>query len=74
MLFRSVKDMESIFKKEPKDFVETFKLASKGQQDTIVQLIMNKLYDKQEMDANVLIEIGSICGKDLLKVQQDNKE
>ena len=70
----NVKDMEGIFKKEPKDFVETFKLASKGQQNTIVQLIMNKLYDKQEIDANILIEIGTICGKDLLKVQQDNKE
>ena len=40
-------------------------------------LFVTLTFDKrktQEIDANILIEIGTICGKDLLKVQQDNKE
>lgn len=67
-------DMESIFVKEPNDFIEIYKLASKGQQEVIVKLIIEKLSNKEEIDANVLLQIGQLSGKDLLKIQKESNE
>ena len=67
-------DMESIFTKEPTDFIETYKLASEGQQDVIVKLIIEKLLNKENIDANILLQVGQLSGKDLLNIQKESSE
>jgi hypothetical protein len=39
-----------------------------------IEIILNKKYNGEDVDANVLIELGEMCGKDLLNAEDPNKE
>lgn len=68
--------LKNLLNKDSSYVVEVFKSVSKGQQDIIVDMIENKKLNGQKVDANILVEIGELTGRDLISMQplEDDKE
>lgn len=70
----SVEDMSNLFNNDAKSIIELYKLASDGQKETIIDIISNKILAKEKLDANVLVELGKLSGKDFMKMMDDYSE
>lgn len=66
--FANILDMDS------KTVVALYQSAPKLQQEQIVGLIEEKIEKKQDVDGNILIQIGKLCGKDFLAMINDDNE
>ena len=64
--------LKDLLKHDAKYVVDIYKNASKGQQKIIVDMIKTKKIDNEKIDANILIEIGSLCGENLMDIEPIN--
>jgi hypothetical protein len=53
--------------------ISAYKNAPKLQQEQIVSMIEEKIDRGQDVDGNVLVKIGKLCGKDFLRVEEDDE-
>ena len=53
--------------------IKAYKDAPKLQQEQIVAMIDERLANNKEVDGNVLVKIGKLCGKDFLRVNEDDE-
>lgn len=53
--------------------VKAYQNAPKLQQEQIVAMIDEKLAANKEVDGNVLMKIGKLCGRDFLRVTEDDE-
>lgn len=53
--------------------INTYKNAPKLQQEQIISMIEEKINKGQDVDGNVLVKIGKLCGKDFLRVEEDDE-
>jgi hypothetical protein len=51
--------------------IKAYKNAPKLQKEQIVSMIDERLAKNQEVDGNVLVKIGKLCGRDFLRVDED---
>ena len=51
--------------------IKAYENAPNLQKEQIVSMIDERLARNQEVDGNVLVEIGKLCGKDFLRVDED---
>ena len=65
----SDEQMLSLFDNSADKVIELYKLAPKTQQDIIVDAVVNKRYNKEKVDANILLELGKLCGRDLMGIE-----
>ena len=63
------KTFKNLFNMDSKTVIELYKTASKLQQEQIVSLIEDRLEKKLDVDGNILIQIGKLCGKDFLSAE-----
>ena len=71
------KEMIDLLNHDASYVVEVYKNANKSQREIIVDMIENKRLDGKVVDANILMQIGELSGKDLLNVEpigKDSKE
>ena len=64
------KTFTNLFDKDAKTIVARYESAPKMQQEQVVSLIEDRLAKKLEVDGNVLIKIGKLCGKDFLTTEE----
>ena len=67
----SNEDMINIFNKKPNEIIEIYKLAPDEEKKTIIDLIIDKKMNKQKVNNDVLVELGELCGKDLINIDVD---
>lgn len=67
----SNEDMINIFNKKPNEIIEIYKLAPNEEKKTIIDLIIDKKMNKQKVNNDVLVELGELCGKDLINIDVD---
>lgn len=65
------KTFTNLFDKDAKTIVALYESAPKMQQEQVVSLIEDRLAKKLEVDGNVLIKIGKLCGKDFLTTEEE---
>lgn len=53
--------------------INTYKNAPKLQQEQIVSMIEERINKGQDVDGNILVKIGKLCGKDFLRVEEDDE-
>ena len=70
----SNKDLESLLKKDPNTVVEIYKNASKGQQNIIIDMIVDKKLNAERIDANILLDLQSLSGRNLVDIEPLEKE
>ena len=63
----SDKQLKDLLNKNFKEVVEIYKTVPKAQQDIIVRMIKERKEAGVQIDANILIQIGELCGQDLLR-------
>lgn len=63
----SDEQLMNLFNKNFNEIVEIYKTVPKAQQDIIVSMIKEKKESGVQIDANILIKIGELCGQDLLR-------
>lgn len=53
--------------------IKAYENAPKLQQEQIVSMIDDRLANNKEVDGNVLVKIGKLCGRDFLHVTEDDE-
>ena len=64
----SNKQMKELLTKKPSYVVEVYKNANKAQKQIIVDMIENKKLNGEDVDANILLQIGELSGKNLIEI------
>ena len=60
--------------KSSEDICEIYKNASDTQKKIIVEMITEKQINDEKIDANVLVDLGKLCGIDFMKIEPLEKE
>lgn len=60
--------LENIFELDSRTVIKMFESASKTQKDYIVETIVEKLSRGQQVDANILVGLKQLTGKDFLNI------
>ena len=60
--------------KNSEDVCEIYKNASDSQKKIIVDMVMEKQINEEKVDANVLVDLGKLCGIDFMKIEPLEKE
>ena len=61
----------NLFDKDAKTIIALYESAPQMQQEQVVSLIEDRLAKKLEVDGNVLIKIGKLCGKDFITQEEE---
>lgn len=69
----NVDQLKSLFDKDGKTIIEMYKMANDAQKQIIVDMISERKVNGQFVDANAAIEIGKLCGKDLMGIEPDEE-
>ena len=64
----SDKQMKELLTKKPSYVIEVYKNANKAQKQIIVDMIENKKVNGEDVDANILLQIGELSGKNLIEI------
>lgn len=62
-------DLENLFTLNSKDFMVSYNNAPKGQKAIIESMVVNKKLAGQEVDANILLELQKITGKNYMEIE-----
>lgn len=66
--------LKTLFDKDGQTIIETYKMVNSAQKQIIVDMICSRKERGQFVDANAAIEIGKLCGKDLMGIEPDEDE
>lgn len=65
--------LKGLFDKDGKTIIEAYKMANDAQKQIIVDMISERKVNGQFVDANAAIEIGKLCGKDLMGIEPEDE-
>lgn len=65
----SDKDLKELLTRDSSYVIDTYKMVSDGQKEIILDMIKSNRLNGVEVDANVLVQLGKISGKDLVKIE-----
>lgn len=68
------KTLKDLLNKSSEDVCEIYKNASDSQKKIIVDMITEKQINEEKVDANVLVDLGKLCGIDFMKIEPLEKE
>lgn len=63
-------DIEKLLSRNATDVCEIYRNANDEQKDIIINMISGRLINGQLVDANILMQLGKLCGKDLINIEQ----
>lgn len=70
----SDKQLKELLQKNANDVCEIYKQASMAQREIIVDMVVNRKLNGLPIDANIVVEIGKLCGKDLMSITPEEEE
>lgn len=70
----SDKQLKELLQQNTNDVCEIYKQASMAQREIIVDMIVNRKLNGLPIDANIVVEIGKLCGKDLMSITPEEEE
>ena len=68
------KTLKDLLNKSSEDVCEIYKNSSKKKKKIIVDMITEKQINEEKIDANVLVDLGKLCGIDFMKIEPLEKE
>ena len=68
------KTLKDLLNKNSEDVCEIYKNASDSQKKIIVDMVTEKQINEEKVDANVLVDLGKLCGIDFMKIEPLEKE
>ncbi len=70
----SDKQLKELLQQNVNDVCEIYKQASMAQREIIVDMVVNRKLNGLPIDANIVVEIGKLCGKDLMSITPEEEE
>lgn len=70
----SDKQLKELLQQSANDVCEIYKQASMAQREIIVDMVVNRKLNGLPIDANIVVEIGKLCGKDLMSITPEEEE
>lgn len=70
----NVDQMKNLLSKDSKYVLDVYMNASEGQKKIILDMIVDKRLNGQPVDANILIELGKLSGRDFMSIEPLTKE
>lgn len=70
----SDKQLKELLQQNANDVCEIYKQASMAQREIIVDMVVNRKLNGLLIDANIVVEIGKLCGKDLMSITPEEEE
>lgn len=61
--------LETLLEHDASYVVEVYKNVADGMKDVIVDMIINKQLNAQQVDANILMQIGTLANRDLINIE-----
>lgn len=68
------KQLKELLQQNANDVCEIYKQASMAQREIIVDMVVNRKLNGLPIDANIVVEIGKLCGKDLMSITPEEEE
>lgn len=68
------KILKNLLNRNSNDVCEIYKNASDFQKKIIVDMVTEKQINEEKIDANVLVDLGKLCGIDFMKIEPLEKE
>lgn len=69
----NVEQMKSLLDKDSKYVIDVYMNASKGQKEIILDMITDRRLNGQPIDANILLQLGKLSGKDFMGIDPINE-
>lgn len=69
----SDKQLKDLLLKDANDVCEIYKQASQSQKEIIVDMVTNRKLNGLPIDANIVVEIGKLCGRDLMSITPEEE-
>lgn len=66
----SDEEMKTLLRKDAKYVVDVYKNVADGQKQIIVDMIIEQRKSGVKIDSNILVELGELCGKDLVHIDE----
>lgn len=70
----SDKQMKELLKKSADDVCVIYKNAPDAQKQIIVDMVANRKMEGLPIDANIVVALGKLCGKDLMAIEPEDDE
>lgn len=70
----SPEQLQTLFNKQPETIIGIYENALDGQKDIILNMIRTKIANKEHVDANILVSLSNLSGKDLLHNMSEDEE
>ena len=70
----SDKQLKELLQQNANDVCEIYKQASMAQREIIVDMVVNRKLNGLPIDANIVVEIGKLCGKALMSITPEEEE
>lgn len=70
----SDKQMKELLKKSADDVCTIYKNAPDAQKQIIVDMVANRKMEGLPIDANIVVALGKLCGKDLMAIEPEDDE
>jgi len=68
------KTLRNLLNNDSSEVCNIYKNASDEQKKIIVDMIINKKINKEPVDANILVELGNLCGQKLIDIEPLDEE
>ena len=66
--------LKNLLKNNSEDICEIYRNASDVQKKIIVDMVSEKQMNGEKIDANILVDLGRLCGIDFMKIEPLEKE
>lgn len=66
----SDEEMKTLLGKDAKYVIDVYKNVAEGQKQIIVDMIIEQRKSGVKIDSNILVELGELCGKDLVHIDE----
>lgn len=70
----SDKQLKELLSRSADDVVEIYKSASPMQKQIIIDMVSNRRMNGMPIDANIVVEISKLCGKNLMEIEPEEDE
>ena len=65
--------LRELLHKSAEDVCEIYQQASPAQKEIIIDMIVNRKMNGLSVDANIVVEISKLCGKDLMSIEPEEE-
>lgn len=66
----SDKELKELLSHDASYVIDAYKSVSEGQQKVIIDMIIDERLAGKKVDNNILVELGQLCGKDLINLEE----